>query len=1279
MTANKYRTPESSLDDKNIDSTKDKTFCRCVSMNNTETESTLDDSSRHNESISFVDSSMDTKESSRNLLIERMEQNKSILSRKRPRQISNFDSCRNPGTSPPSGDFSSSNYPSQSVKHQPSHFRSSHKATCDTRQNLKIEKVPKLSHGLYDPNIAYVPFIPTPPSPVRSVVSCDLDVTDSVTLMGTGTTCSDADHEELDVQFQVLPTTPVKSAKSERTVQAEFDAGVRDEQSITCAISHLPPTLQLHLRSLRIEASLAPMKPLVQRLLTHQIHNRKGIFNVAVDPIKLGLKDYFAVVKEPMDLGTIKNKLYTNIYHSHVEVAKDIRLVFRNACLYNPPSHPVHEAAKHLLDYFEDAYAHILSKSAPINFEGTEWSMGKKKKLGRSDGHSAHAPQPRHICSACLGRTCALCNSGCLSLEPSLLICSGTVCSGTKIRRNMNYYCTPDGTRTWCQKCYPTLPTVIPNDEGDAMTQHELLHKRDLLKRRNDEDAVERWVDCTKCKRGVHEMCAFVDEFSHDRDNFLCPICANTPLPPVGCPNAIRTSVKKSFVYSFLTGSELPEMIEDITHGTWFDARSLPQCNISDFLQSKVRERMVALDCPKGAEETVTVRVISDCDKEFHVPDVVQHHFRMQELVHKDHGIKIFSKPPEVVQYRSKAIALFQRIDGMDVCIFCMYAQEYDGEDINTGNSFGQKKRVYLAYIDSVDHFRPRSLRSNIYHELLAAYFATAKARGFVNVHIWSCPPSRGNSFVFWAHPHSQRTPTREHLLTWYHNVLSHAVAYGIITNVMSLYESSFQHFDKAIKKDNSTTGEDSTMVCPPLLDGDFWIEEANRVYVTSATRWVKSKKTNGDKLPIVDEDGNFLPCQTFDSNSSKCPVIQLAILLESCVMKHANAAPFLRPVNAAALRLNDYHEIIKKPMDLGTILTKCLMGEYEEFHEVVSDIELTFSNAMNYNPEGHPIHITASNFVGFVRKQLEILTGYWKDCGVYLADSNNAVGTIDSFRHLSMRLSTSISNKIEDAATCPKSCNRKAEIDSNDNLQLLYDGPDGIAKLMVGNDMWLLDKRHAYKDTCKKKKKTSLKKEVTFENFNSDGIKRESWLSDEVLAEVRNQRAVSFVCSLSTKERRSDIQDEKEKIFARYIEGFDLESCSSARNLTSSERTVKPSVTETRHGLLEFSQFRHLQFDSVRRAKYSTAIILYYLHNLDSKGILPTCSTCNSEIENVRWHKTNKSFDERRRNCQSAAIRMTSVNMDREELCESCYKKMDNQDDFVPVRVSFHRTELKQ
>lgn len=94
---------------------------------------------------------------------------------------------------------------------------------------------------------------------------------------------------------------------------------------------------------------------------------------------------------------------------------------------------------------------------------------------------------------------------------------------------------------------------------------------------------------------------------------------------------------------------------------------------------------------------------------------------------------------PNQLPYRQKCVLLFQCIDGVDVCVFCLYVQEFDSNcpPPNTAVS-------YLAYLDSVDYFRPPEVRTLVYHELIVGYMAWLQARGFKQCHIWSCPPQRG-------------------------------------------------------------------------------------------------------------------------------------------------------------------------------------------------------------------------------------------------------------------------------------------------------------------------------------------------------------------------------------------------------------------------------------------------------------------------------------------------------------------------------------------------------
>ena len=67
-------------------------------------------------------------------------------------------------------------------------------------------------------------------------------------------------------------------------------------------------------------------------------------------------------------------------------------------------------------------------------------------------------------------------------------------------------------------------------------------------------------------------------------------------------------------------------------------------------------------------------------------------------------------------------------------------------------------------------------------------------------------------------------------------------------------------------------------------------------------------------------------------------------------------AWPFYKPVDAELLGLHDYHEIIKKPMDLGTVKQKMDNREYRNAQEFAADVRLIFTNCYKYNPSDHDV-----------------------------------------------------------------------------------------------------------------------------------------------------------------------------------------------------------------------------------------------------------------------------------------------------------------------------------
>lgn len=98
-------------------------------------------------------------------------------------------------------------------------------------------------------------------------------------------------------------------------------------------------------------------------------------FTKHVEADKFGFTDYFEVIKKPMNLIIIKNKLERGEYDKPSQFVDDIRLVWNNTFLYYTKGSQIHEFAKKLSDEFE-------SKIRSIE-DGTY--LPPKKKMKESD------------------------------------------------------------------------------------------------------------------------------------------------------------------------------------------------------------------------------------------------------------------------------------------------------------------------------------------------------------------------------------------------------------------------------------------------------------------------------------------------------------------------------------------------------------------------------------------------------------------------------------------------------------------------------------------------------------------------------------------------------------------------------------------------------------------------------------------------------------------------------------------------------------------------------
>ncbi|KAJ1448412.1 histone acetylation protein-domain-containing protein [Pelagophyceae sp. CCMP2097] len=966
-----------------------------------------------------------------------------------------------------------------------------------------------------------------------------------------------------------------------------------------------------HLSSLRSEQLHRALRQLVQRLMLHTTN--QGWFNDPVDPEKLSLPDYHELIKCPMDLGTIKSKLAAFEYADVEAFSSDVRLVFSNAVLYNPPHNAVHAAAAALAADFGAELRRALDR------------------LGRTA-----ARVDEHACGLCQGAQCALCGDKCLNFETPALICSGP-CS-QKVRRDQHYHVTRDGTRLWCHKCYLGLKSVIPPpacDDGGG-----IWYKRDLLKRKFDDDVAEPWVQCDTCSRWVHQVCALFNAKAEADTGggarFVCllceiqthvdgaptlagprtvrtkcatldvdapassvvPICAadddsadsasasssssvaghasgdkkpmlsslrgaisdmwhkagngaaspadgarkkpdaegdaprasrssdaartaaaptavetapraarsparpsegsegphspllrltnltstlitleadaepcaaaaarrpapcdgveevrpccggasvvvrrrrargcatafdlelrappgkvvtwhtvaaleNPPPPsrvPLAAPKArqppaaegdapaikdedddtalfhdCRDSDAPFAAFPFAPEAAKPEAPEagapepaapeaaaakPAAKAQWWCASELRETHMTAHLERTVRRRMADLGgAAAELSETVVVRCVSAVPQSLRVPAVLR---------------RTFASPgggplPEVLPFESRAVAMFQRMDGVDLCVFSMYVHEFG----DAGAEGPSARRVYIAYLDSVEYFRPRTARTAVYHELLVAYLDWSRRRGFEAAHIWACPPQRGNNFIFWCHPPHQRTPSRDRLAGWYKAMIRRAVAAGAVSRVATLYDEHYAHLD-TLRRHRAPAGKggpashkrvvvdpatlpSSTPVCPPLFDGDYWPDEACRLHAL-----IERRRGLFGAAPASGARGGAAR----NDAERRSVAAQLGALLKAVALQ-PSAYPFMRPVDAVALQLPDYHSVVPAPMDLGTVERRLADSHYATPQPFIEDVRLVFRNALRFNPPTNPVHEAAAHLSLLFEKKLQAL-----------------------------------------------------------------------------------------------------------------------------------------------------------------------------------------------------------------------------------------------------------------------------------------------------------------
>lgn len=127
-----------------------------------------------------------------------------------------------------------------------------------------------------------------------------------------------------------------------------------------------------------------------------------------------------------------------------------------------------------------------------------------------------------------------------------------------------------------------------------------------------------------------------------------------------------------------------------------------------------------------------------------------------------------------------------------------------------------------------------------------------------------------------------------------------------------------------------------------------------------------RSKRTRRPNKFINGEEAPCLPEE-----------IQKKLLkLMSAVRKHRWAWPFSQPVDPVQLKIPDYFEVIKNPMDLGTVEKKVMNNEYMDVYQFLDDVRLIWSNCYTYNPTESDVAKMCKELEKFFNEKYHKLVG---------------------------------------------------------------------------------------------------------------------------------------------------------------------------------------------------------------------------------------------------------------------------------------------------------------
>ncbi|ETL88978.1 hypothetical protein L917_12003 [Phytophthora nicotianae] len=1045
-----------------------------------------------------------------------------------------------------------------------------------------------------------------------------------------------------------------------RGTQAELRGDHVSHQDISFLDSMTEGQLDEHIRSLRFNfcghITITELKNRLMPLLQKLMDSEYGwTFNNPVDPVQWNIPDYFDIIKCPMDLGTIKKRLEAEHYNSVEAFAGDVRLVFENCIAYNSSTNKFNIAAKQLLASFNKSLGSLKNQ--------LEKQLFKRCEQRREE-------------------MCQLCGGDSFKFAPCMLFCSGP-CAG-RIRRHTHYYSDPRGEHHWCSSCYKQMKdgpidlSLLPQLSSaatevapppGAIPFDGVLKKSSLVKRKNSEVAEEPWVECDSCKLWYHQICALFNERNHaisgEQEPFVCPICVKKQRAAGVKPSMDNGLKAKRLPITRMAKLIETRVMEAIEQAGKDEAVRMGNMGNSDSIGFSNGVKESRSDTQYG----ITIREVLSIDKQVQVkPRMGKLLAAKYEKVKKGDSsgatgqTKSLKRPRAAspadkkatsasaslslqLTYRSRCICVFQELDGVDVLIFTLYVQEY-GPDALSPNA----GRVYVSYLDSVNYFQPKKLRTLMHQQVMLGFLEDCKNRGFHTCHIWSCPPLKGDDYIFFCKPENQKIPKSARLRQWYQKLLQQAKHDGLVVNISNLYAEYYMKKKAAHEL--------------PYFEGDYWPRLAEDLIKQL------EEKDHGNRAKAGAPDGAAASSSGANTpaNGSKTPISRSPSPGESnnengavdTDTKTVASKGAMTP-NAKSKSKRSKKSTATEPSVTRSSASKARSKKSEKSSRTTSSSK----NVINNDP-------LMQKLKGILEPQKEdffVVDLYPKchKCAVPIvqevywelktipppASVNNLLEAAKKTRSSSSSSrnspprhyhyfyckscyetnKTQLLHRVEVSGNCAKRAkelserilplNEKAAAAELAELDLQEIKFEAVLKFVDPTEDVEDETQVKQEGTKSEKKEEEVKKEEEPENKTTENGEAEATgSSSKEAGDTGSKTDEAAIADKPTSEENKESDGKAEQTETKAETGVVQKKVKRVIGDDLDDVIMPCEIFDTREAFLLYCQNNHCQFDQIRRAKHSSMMVLYHLFNQGTTGFTFSCSNCKTTLlSGNRWN----------------------------------------------------------